>query len=1858
LQSGFGKAPLAFVPNLGQTNSQVSYLTRGPGFQLFLTANGGAVYSVARPGTSQGGTMHPSATRDVFRLDFAGASASPAVSGVDPLPSHSNYLVGNNPANWRRNVSQYDTVQYGNLYPGIDLLYHSQTAGNRQLEWDLVVQPGADSSVVRLNWQGLQSVSLDGRGNLLLRTAGGTLVEQAPVLYQQDAAGARHPVTGQYQLLGSNQVGFQIGAYDHTRPLVIDPLLGVAFSTYLGGSGDDFAYGIALDTQGNSYVVGSTTSANFPTGLGPQPPGTISQQVFVTKLNPQGNGILYTTLLGGVTHTGLGDGITAGTGIAIDGLGDVYVTGSTDETDFPSTHSFQTNWQGSSNVAFVASLDPTGALVYSNLLGSGNVHGRALALNATGVYVTGSVEAGGSADAFPTTSGAFQPQPRPGLHTTGFVTELNLTGATLTWSSYLGGSSGDSGNAIAVSASGVAYVSGSTASNDFPVTTGAYQTTPPGPGKTAAFVSSVASGGSSLTYSTYLHDTGLPSGNSAGSGLALNAADGSVYVVGSTDSSSFPTTAGAYQTTGSGVGDGFVTHLNASGTALLYSTYLVGGQAAGVAVDGQGYATVLGTAGTGLKIVGGPQTSFGGGDADAFLARLKPDGSSVTYAGFLGGNGRDEGNALALDAQGDAFVAGSTTSTNLVDSTGSTQLPYSGNFDAFVLEVLGSPWTLNGSYSVKPGSVLSVPPARGVLANAVSPSGKTLTVSQHIYNGPGSLTVNPDGSFTYTPPTGFSGTDSFSYVASDGTQTAAPTPVTITVGNPVSFQIYGTGQADNGTLLADGATEAHYQLLSAPETTDTAAPYVTMQNSFPFTPGYWVGDGPNSKWISPHANENDQGGGFSDALGDYTYRTTFDLSGYDPSTAVLIGQVSGDNTLKVLLNGQDTGYTSTNTTQYTSLHPLTITSGFVAGPNILDFVVTNTSPDLPPPDQRNPTGLRVEFSTATANPAPAAGNLSYSVLGSGTTMVSAANGLLQYNVSPPGLRVVPISQPGSGSLSLGADGSFTWTPGNTFTGQDSFTYQVQLGVWTSNVATVTLRSGPVVQDGSYTDQHDETLAPDATGGVLATASNASGQSMQAAVVLPPRHGALTLQPDGSFTYQPNPGYVGPDSFQFQATANGLTSNLGTIQVAVADQAPNPVPDAGYEVHAGQTLQVAAPGLGYLATDPDQTDTLTFVLDPGGPTHGTLTFAGDGSFSYQPAPGYLGTDTFRYHTNDGALNSPTSGTVTIQVTDQAPVAGNVSFDVQAGTGVHDTTRTVLSNSRDPDGDPMTAVLVSGPANATSFTLNPDGSFTYIPAAGTTSDSFTFLATDGWLNSAPATVTLQVSSGLIAHNHYYTWPSSGVLNISAADGVLRGLFNPNGHSVRVALQQGPGIGSVSVQPDGSFVFTGAGALPGAQFTQWVFQVIDNVTQLVVNATVTMIRNALTPTLIQQKMYSSDHGAARKIKQDDGARDYDPTWNADPPGQIALVPLVAGGPTEFEATFLLPSIPINGRDLVHDAYDGELGSLGIAGDLANWDPDRVEGVQPSFTLGAHTLTVNWRNVRSNAAGVPVPNVATVAGVAQHWQIKFPGAPGGDWISTIGTSAHTAYVLAGAPADGVTLYHTVVDTGTNAASGLATAANRDQIIARVKGVFGGDIRQIEGRSELLTYYGQWTVSVGVGSRTTATLLGTGDGNCQAWVDFFRDVLRSQGIGNTVITDYKMIPAIGRNTGLLFVKNWGVKPGGALRLVFPADGRGAVDFNNKQYRWIPGLSGVEKKPGVAGKGTPDPLAMFDSHVIIQIRVGAEAGVFDPSYGLGGATFVDYAVQAFDFAGRLAGQVGNGVAGVILTRVTRDNANTLIIRIP
>src|SRR5262249_55971859 len=254
--------PLAFEANQGQTDAEVNFLARGPGYALFLTPDE-AVLSL-QPGSGAGRISNPShftqqgQAGDVLRMQVLGASATAQVLGLDRLPGTSNYLIGTDPTNWHTGIVNYARAEYQNLYPGIDLVYYGN---QRQLEYDFVVAPGASAKVITLAFQGAEGLSLDAQGNLVLHTAGGDVVEQAPVLYQE-SAGARQAVSGRYVLEGDGQVGFTVGAYDSSKPLIIDPVL--SYSTYLGDG--DFADGIAVDSAGNAYVTGGTfTTDYFPT---------------------------------------------------------------------------------------------------------------------------------------------------------------------------------------------------------------------------------------------------------------------------------------------------------------------------------------------------------------------------------------------------------------------------------------------------------------------------------------------------------------------------------------------------------------------------------------------------------------------------------------------------------------------------------------------------------------------------------------------------------------------------------------------------------------------------------------------------------------------------------------------------------------------------------------------------------------------------------------------------------------------------------------------------------------------------------------------------------------------------------------------------------------------------------------------------------------------------------------------------------------------------------------------------------------------------------------------------------------------------------------------------------------------------------------------------------------------------------------------------------------------------------------------------------------------------------------------------------------------------------------------------------
>jgi hypothetical protein len=519
--------PIGFEENRGQAAPEVKFLARNGAGAILLTSESAVLWL-------------PDAA---VEMRWTGARPAANVEALDPLPGVTNYLRGSDPARWRTGIRSFARVRYRQVYPGIDLVFHADSG---ELEYDFVLGPGADPAVIRMRFPGADALSLDGE-DLVLRAASSEIRQRRPALYQE-----RLPLSGHYLLGANNEVSFRVAPYDPERPLVIDPVLSYhvrlgprAFSTAPLAGFQRGAASVVADAAGHAYLVGSTYTADFPTTPGAfqtgfrsrvPTPFRILNDVIVTKLNPTGTALIYSTFLGGTA-----DDIGAGLALAPDGS--VYLTGWTASEDFPATPgAFQQPRQGPTG-GFVAKLNPSGnALIYSTYLGGseGITQPRGIAIDASGsAYVTGAT----IARDFPITPGAF----RTALSDTdAFVTKLRPDGSGLVYSTFLGHVNLDlyflpalAPTSIAVDASGSAVVGGQ-ARPGFPVTSGAAQTT--FNGFLDGFVTKLRPNGSGLVYSTYLGGSSIDGVSS----ITLDPA-GNAYVGGYTQSFDFPTTPGAVQ---------------------------------------------------------------------------------------------------------------------------------------------------------------------------------------------------------------------------------------------------------------------------------------------------------------------------------------------------------------------------------------------------------------------------------------------------------------------------------------------------------------------------------------------------------------------------------------------------------------------------------------------------------------------------------------------------------------------------------------------------------------------------------------------------------------------------------------------------------------------------------------------------------------------------------------------------------------------------------------------------------------------------------------------------------------------------------------------------------------------------------------------------------------------------------------------------------------------------------------------------------------------------------------------------------------------------------------------------------------
>jgi uncharacterized repeat protein (TIGR01451 family) len=715
---------MTFEPNAGQTQPEVRFLSRGAGYTLFLSS-GEAVLSLGhvqttraerrseKPGSHHGAPLSSKFVHAALHMSLVDASPRSTLEGIEELPGTINYFIGNNPKQWRVGIHGFARVKYNQVYPGIDLVYYGN---QRQLEYDFNLAAGAQAARIGIEFRGAKGLQIDSEGGLVIQLAGGSVHWARPLAYQGSGPD-RLEVACEFVLRAENQVGFEVGAYDSSKPLVIDPVL--VYSTYLGGSGFDAATAIAVNGTGNAYVAGDTASVNFPivNAFDSTPNG--SNDVFVAKLNPAGTALVYSTYFGGS-----GDDFVQG--IAIDSTGNAYITGSTSSPNFPTKNAYQSAYNGAGDV-FLSKIGPFGTnLLYSTYIGGTDYEsGNAIAVDNSGnAYIAGETDSLISTGPthpipFPTLNG-FQNNAGGGF-ADAFVAKFNTTlsgSASLVYSSFLGGSTDEKASGIAIDSTGNAYLTGqimdstsvypTVPHSNFPVLN-AFQSqfnqgsTDPNAGNTDGFVTKVSSAGSTKVFSTYLGGYS----DDDGTDIAVDA-NGRIYVTGETSSTNFPTLRAAQPIIGGGnidfpQPDVFITVFQSSGTALVYSTFLGGSgfeSLPAIAVDQFGCVYVTGqTLSYDFPLTVGSYQTNSPGVSDSFVAKLStavPGPASLIYSTLLSGgdnfgNSDNSGNAIAVDTNGDYYVAGQTSATNFPVTTGVLSPTNHGSSDAFVARFSSAP---------------------------------------------------------------------------------------------------------------------------------------------------------------------------------------------------------------------------------------------------------------------------------------------------------------------------------------------------------------------------------------------------------------------------------------------------------------------------------------------------------------------------------------------------------------------------------------------------------------------------------------------------------------------------------------------------------------------------------------------------------------------------------------------------------------------------------------------------------------------------------------------------------------------------------------------------------------------------------------------------------------------------------------------------------------------------------------------------------------------------------------------------------------------------------------------------------------
>jgi centrosomal CEP192-like protein/beta-propeller repeat-containing protein len=853
--------PLSFEPSADPQRLTGDFLARGRNYTLLLSPSQVTFLpNTTVPSKTDSTSITPPTSA---RMQFAGSNPAAQMEGQDDSGAVSNYFIGRDASKWRTGVPRYNKVRVRNLYEGIDLVYYGK---NDALEHDFIVAPGRDPAAINFSFGSGSSMKIDRDGALNVTSSGGTLRLLKPRVYQMNGE-TQTAVNGQYELRTGNRIGFNVGKYDQSSTLVIDPV--VDFSTYFGGSGDDGIQGMTLDSSGNIYIIGNTGSPNFllvnpfqttgnPTDCGtpsaPNPCGT----PFVAKFNPTASALIFSTYFGGISRT------EEAFSLAIDSGENVYVAGLTGATDFPITSgAYSTTYQANPCShpmcfeSFVSKFAPSGsALVYSTYLGAADsstaIGSNSLAVDGSGhAFVTGST----SSPSFPTTPGAFQTtcaQPSGNCNAV-FITEFNTAGSALVYSTYLGGSVAEEPGALSLDSAGRAVVAGFTGSTDFPLVN-PYQSTP-----AQGFVAKVAAGGSGLVFSTYFGVGQSMQLNIRA--LALDSSD-NIYFTGFVDVGELTTTPGSYLPSlpaNDSSAFSFASKFNSTASVLEYSTYLAGSatgtdqfnSALAIAVDALGQAYVAGfTQESDYPQVNPlsnpnltPGTCVNPGQAacaKAFLTLINAQGSALLFSSYFGGSNQDASSAITVDSAQSIYLAGETNSNDF-PVVNAFQPTYGGGTcvdgpcsDVFLAKIQIAPIAVAptslmfsqnvGSASAAQIVTLSNATAAAVPLNSISanapfsetdtcagsvPAASTCTVSvvfTPTTTGPasGSLTITYNTSTTFVVGLSGTGTQPSVMIAPSSLQFGSQAIATPSASQSATLSNQGTGPLNISGITASG----------------------------------------------------------------------------------------------------------------------------------------------------------------------------------------------------------------------------------------------------------------------------------------------------------------------------------------------------------------------------------------------------------------------------------------------------------------------------------------------------------------------------------------------------------------------------------------------------------------------------------------------------------------------------------------------------------------------------------------------------------------------------------------------------------------------------------------------------------------------------------------------------------------------------------------------------------------------------------------------------------------------------------------------------------------------------------------------